>query len=46
MGMLAIANMILLLVGFLMRLRKPKPARIQPPQPELAIQPFTEAQKG
>jgi len=37
MGMLAIVNMLLLLVGFLMRLRKQKRARIPVPKPSLVI---------
>jgi hypothetical protein len=37
MGMLAIVNMLLLLVGFLMRLRKQRRARIEAPKPSLVI---------
>ncbi len=37
MGMLAMVNMLLLLVGFVMRLRKQRRARIQARKPILAI---------
>jgi hypothetical protein len=46
MGMLAIVNMLLLLVGFLMRLLKQKRAMASQPQPSLAVEQFTQAQKG
>jgi hypothetical protein len=46
MGMLAIINMFLLLLGFLMRLHKQKRARVSQPRLTLANDQFTEAQKG
>jgi len=37
MGMLAIVNMLLLLVGFLMKVRRQRRARIQTSKPSLVI---------
>jgi hypothetical protein len=42
MGMLAIANMLLLVVGFLMRLRKQKRDRINKPPVSVAIEQLTQ----
>jgi hypothetical protein len=44
--MLAIVNMLLLLLGFLMRLRKQKQTRVSQPRLTLPSGQFTEAQKG
>jgi len=44
--MLAIINMLLLLLGFLMRLRKQKRARVSQARLALANNPLTEAQEG
>jgi hypothetical protein len=44
--MLAVLNMIILLFGFLMRLRKQKRARVSQARLTLANDPLTEAHKG
>lgn len=46
MGMLAIVNMFLLLLGFLMRLRKHRRIKAAQPTRSLVSEPFTEAQEG
>jgi hypothetical protein len=46
MVMLAIVNMLLLLLGFLMRLRKQKRARVGQLRPTLAVEQITEAHES